>query len=104
LPTYNTKEAIYKILILLIFASLGANLAGLIVSTISDRLGDHFAGRLQKYLTEKFYDKVLTLPQSYFDSEVSGKIVNQLNRGIVTIRGFSIPPPILSCPHSYKVS
>ncbi len=77
-----------QVLIILIFASLGTNLAGLVASTISDRLGDHFAGLLQKYLTEKFYDKVLTLPQSYFDSEVSGKIVNQLNRGIMTIRGF----------------
>ncbi|MEK7570850.1 MAG: ABC transporter ATP-binding protein [Patescibacteria group bacterium] len=77
-----------QLLILLIVLAFAANLVGLIVTTISNRLGDHFAGRLQKFLTEKFYDKVLMLPQAYFDSEISGKVLNQLNRGIVSIRGF----------------
>src|SRR5581483_7556852 len=36
----------------------------------------------------RFYHKVLTLPQSYFDSELSGKIINQLNRGIQSIQDF----------------
>src|SRR6266851_3469160 len=49
-------------LITLIVIAFGMNLLGLIATTISDRLGDHFAGRLRQYLTEKFYDKVLTLP------------------------------------------
>ncbi len=75
-------------LILFIALTFGLGLLGIIVTAISDRLGDHFSGRLRKFLTEKFYCKVLTLPQSYFDSEISGKIVNQLNRGIVTINTF----------------
>lgn len=75
-------------LILLVFLAFGMNLLGLISNVISERIGDHFAGRLRKFLTEKFYDKVLTLPQTYFDSEVSGKIVNQLSRGITTTQGF----------------
>lgn len=75
-------------LIFYIVMAFLASFFGLVTTVITDRLGDHFAGKLQKFLTEKFYDKVLTLPQSYFDSEVSGKILNQLNRGIVSIRGF----------------
>ncbi|HVZ58617.1 MAG TPA: ABC transporter ATP-binding protein [Patescibacteria group bacterium] len=75
-------------LIVLILIALGTNLLALITNTVSDRIGDHFAGRLRQFLTERFYDKVLSLPQSYFDSEVSGKILNQLSRGIVTIQGF----------------
>ncbi|HVZ67035.1 MAG TPA: ABC transporter ATP-binding protein [Patescibacteria group bacterium] len=75
-------------LIELIVIAFLANLAGIIVGSISDRLGDHFAGELRRFLTEKFYDKVLTLPQSYFDGQISGKIINQLNRGIQTIYGF----------------
>lgn len=31
----------------------------------------------------------MTLPQSYFDRELSGKIVNQLNRGISSIGDFA---------------
>ncbi len=75
-------------LILLIVISFVMNLFGLMTNTVSDRIGDHFGGRIRKFLTEKFYDKVLTLPQSYFDSEVSGKILNQLTRGIFTIQDF----------------
>ncbi len=73
---------------LLIFLSFVASLLSLIITTISGRLGDHTAGEFRKFLTEKFYGKVLTLPQSYFDSEISGKIVNQLNRGIQSIQDF----------------
>ena len=77
-----------QILITLIIAAFCVSFLSLVATVVSNRLGDHFAGRLQKFLTEKFYDKVLRLPQSYFDSEISGKVINQLNRGIVTIRGF----------------
>jgi len=73
---------------LFVAIGFGVALIGVIVSSLNDRLGDLFAGRLRKFLTEKFYDKVLTLPQSYFDSEISGKIINQLNRGIASIQDF----------------
>src|SRR5262245_60476614 len=65
-------------LITLVVLAFAISLVSLVATVVSNRLGDHFAGQLQKYLTEKFYDKVLTLPQTYFDSEVSGKIINQL--------------------------
>ncbi len=75
-------------LITLIIISFGMNLLGLVSNSVSERIGDHFAGRMRKFLTEKFYDKVLRLPQSYFDSEISGKVVNQLSRGITSTQGF----------------
>lgn len=78
----------FNTLILLITLTFVLGLLSIIFSTLSDRLGDHFAGKLRQFLTERFYDKVLTLPQSYFDSEISGKIINQLNRGIFTIQQF----------------
>lgn len=74
---------------ILIGAAFVSSFASLILTTLSDRLGDFLAGRLRQFLTEKFYDKVLSLPQSYFDSELSGKIVNQLNRGIQVIQDFT---------------
>lgn len=75
-------------LIFLITLGFILALLGQILTSISERLGDHFAGRLGKFLTETFYDKVLTLPQSYFDGELSGKIINQLNRAISSIQNF----------------
>jgi len=65
------------------------SLLGIIFSSISDRLGDYTAGRVRQFLTEKYYDKVLKLSQVYFDSQLSGKIVHQLNRGIVSIQNFA---------------
>lgn len=59
---------------------------GTILTAVTERLGDHFAGKLRTLLTETFYRKILALPQSYFDGEISGKIVNQLSRGISAIQ------------------
>ncbi len=75
-------------LITLIALAFAVNTLSILIRAVSERIGDHFAGKLRQFLTEKFYNKVLTLPQSYFDTELSGKIVNQLNRGITTIQGF----------------
>ena len=76
-------------LTLLIAITFIMNFLGVLLTAISDRMGDHLAGRMRKFLTEKFYHKVLTLPQSYFDSEISGKIMNQLTRGIYQIQMFT---------------
>lgn len=78
----------FQKLMSLIALAFAMSLLGQVFSTASERLGDHFAGKLKQFLTEKFYDKVLRLPQSYFDGEISGKITSQLNRGIFTIQNF----------------
>ena len=67
---------------------LVVNIVVVVLNTLNQRIGDHIASRLSKYLTEVYYRKIFTLPQKYFDSEVSGKIVNQLNRGIISISDF----------------
>lgn len=78
----------YNRLTFLFALILVINISVLTLSTLSQRLGDHIASRLGRYLTEVYYRKIFTLPQRYFDSEVSGKIVNQLNRGIISIKEF----------------
>lgn len=78
----------YSALINLLIISFTCSMIYLITRSVGQRLGDHLAGRVRKYLTEIFYNKALSLPQSYYDSEVSGKIVNQLNRGIAAIQEF----------------
>ena len=64
------------------------NTISVIIEAVSLRIGDYTNGRIGKYLTEKFYKKIFTLSQSYFDSEISGKIVNQLSRGIASLSDF----------------
>jgi ATP-binding cassette, subfamily B, bacterial len=67
---------------------LSINLGGVLLNSLNQRLGDHIASRLGKHLTQMYYRKIFTLPQIHFDGEISGKIVNQLNRGIISIREF----------------
>jgi len=83
----NHTGNINQLINLIVFAFI-MSFFGVVLTVTTDRIGDHFAGRLRKFLTEKFYSKVLSLPQAYFDTELSGKIVNQLSRGIFTINGF----------------
>jgi ABC-type multidrug transport system fused ATPase/permease subunit len=48
------KGGSIETLVLLVVASFVIGLLSLVATVVSDRLGDHFAGRLQKFLTEKF--------------------------------------------------
>jgi len=84
----GNEVKIYDNLIRLLAISLTATVMYLLMRTLGQRLGDLLSGRMRKYLTEIFYHKALTLPQAYYDSEISGKIVNQLNRGIASIKDF----------------
>lgn len=67
---------------------LVVNLIASFLNSVTSRFGDYINSRLRRFLTERFYKKVFTLPQKYFDSEISGKILNQLNRGITSIQDF----------------
>ncbi|MBI4058471.1 ABC transporter ATP-binding protein [Candidatus Gottesmanbacteria bacterium] len=84
----QTGDGNIEKLIFYVVVAFAASIGSVFVHSISERVGDHFAGRLRKFLTETFYDKAFTLSQTYYDSELSGKIVNQLVRGIQTIQGF----------------
>lgn len=65
-----------------------SSVLSIIFDALNQRLGDYTRARVGKFLTEHFYEKIFTLPQGYFDSQISGKIVNQLNRGILSLQDF----------------
>lgn len=84
----TTGAGDYDRLVFLFGLILSINLGSITLNSLNQRLGDYISARLGKFLTEVYYKKIFTLPQRYFDSEISGKIVNQLNRGILSIGGF----------------
>ena len=59
-----------------------------LLSNVGGYLGDMLAARLQKTMSERYYAHLLSLPQTYFDSELSGKIINRMSRGITQITSF----------------
>lgn len=53
-----------------------------VISNINGYYGDLLAAKLQKLLSHRYYDHILSLPQRYFDTELTGTIINRLNRGV----------------------
>ena len=51
-------------------------------------LGDMMAAKLRKQLSEQYYEHLLNLPQTYYDTELTGRIINRLNRTISEVTQF----------------
>jgi ATP-binding cassette subfamily B protein len=73
---------------LLAAAIFGLDLLQTFLGNISGYYGDQMSARLNKILAGRYYKHLLTLPQGFFDVELSGKIINRLNRSIVQIANF----------------
>lgn len=78
----------YAQLVTYILVFFGVGALSNLIGVLSNRVGDHVAGQLRQFWTETFYYKILTLPQSYYDTEMSGKIINQLTRGLFVMQSF----------------
>lgn len=50
--------------------------------------GDVLSNRIRAVLSTRYLDKLLRLPQDWFDSEMTGTIVSRLNRSITEISNF----------------
>ena len=64
------------------------DLLSTVFSNVSGYFGDQMSTKLYRLLGVRYYEHLLTLPQEYFDTELSGKIINVQNRSIVQITNF----------------
>jgi ATP-binding cassette, subfamily B, bacterial len=64
------------------------DLAQTLLSNVSGYIGDVLSARLQRFMSLRYYEHVISLPQQYFDTELSGKIINRMNRGISQIANY----------------
>lgn len=74
--------ALYAVLIFL------TDLGQTVFSNWGGYIGDIMSVKLQRLLSRRYYEHVLSLPQKYFDTELSGKIINRMNRGINQLGSF----------------
>lgn len=72
-------------LAVLLFAFDGANTY---IRNWGGYLGDVMASKLKAQLSTRYYEHLLTLPQSYYDGELTGTIINRLNRAINEVTHF----------------
>lgn len=77
-----------KLVAIFAFLIFLTDVAQTIFSNIGGYLGDMLAAKLRQALSARYYEHLLSLPQAYFDTELSGKIINRLSRGISQIGDF----------------
>lgn len=79
LQTGHTDVRGVAIIVIFIFlCDFGQSL----ISNINGFYGDILSIRLRTLLNNRYYAKVMELPQNYFDKELTGKIINRLTRGV----------------------
>lgn len=78
-----TKVAVYAVLIFVV--DMSQNL----FSNFGGYLGDMLAAKQLRLLSNRYYEHILSLPQRYFDIELTGTIINRMNRGITQITGYT---------------
>lgn len=59
-----------------------------IFSNIGGYLGDRMAFQLNQFLAGRYYEHILSLPQKYFDTELTGKIISRLDRSVQQLTDF----------------
>ena len=72
-------------LAILIFAT---DVGQTLLSNLGGYFGDMMSVKVRRLMSERYYEHLMSLPQSYFDTELSGKIINRMNRGIDQISDF----------------
>ncbi len=82
------KRVDFNLFIYLLIGIIATDVFITIMTTFSQWIGDILTVRLQTFLTKKFYQHVLSLHISYFDNEITGRIVNKMYRGIASITDF----------------
>lgn len=65
-----------------------ADVISTFVSNISGYYGDIMAVKIKQFLSHRYYEHMLSLPQKYFDTELTGKIINRMSRGITQVSDF----------------
>jgi ATP-binding cassette subfamily B protein len=86
--TQSGGEASIALVAWMAVAIFVTDLLQTLISNYGGYWGDIMAAKMQKNLSERYYSHLLSLPQRYFDEELSGKIVNRMNRGISQISAF----------------
>ncbi len=69
-------------------AMFAVDVANTIFTNVGGYLGDMMSAKLRKQLSERYYEHLLKLPQSYYDQELTGTIINRLNRTISEVTQF----------------
>lgn len=74
--------------LLLVLAIFIASVLETFINNINGYFGDVLSVKISNFLSDKFYQKILRLPQGYYDKELTGTITARLNRSTVGLSTF----------------
>lgn len=69
-------------------AYLLAQVVSVLTTNIGGYIGDVMSQRMRTILSVRYYEKLLSLPLTYFDDELTGTIIARLNRSIAEVTQF----------------
>ena len=72
-------------IVFLAIALFAAQSLDTLMRNIGGYLGDVVAARIRQVLSTRYFAKLLSLPQRYFDGQVTGTIIARLDRSIMNI-------------------
>lgn len=85
----RTESSAVTAVLWLAAAFLGVEAASTLISSVGGYFGDVMSARMRSILSTRYYEKLLSLPQRYFDNELTGRIVSRLNRSITEVTSFA---------------
>lgn len=69
-------------------ALFGFDVANTLIRNWGGYIGDVMSAKLKAQLSTRYFEHLLVLPQSYYDSELTGTIISRLNRAINEVTNF----------------
>lgn len=82
---HNVNVRLVALFAFLIFLT---DIGQTIFSNISGYWGDLTAIKLRRLMSGRYYEHLMKLPQRYYDTELTGTIINRMSRGIQEITDF----------------
>ena len=82
---YGGQDVSFGYFLVLLGLMLLANLTITLLSNVNGFLGDNMSAKLNSLLSNRYFKHLMSLPISYYDNELTGKITARLERSITTI-------------------
>lgn len=74
--------------LIIVAAIIASDIGATLVSNVAGYYGDIMAAKLKYFLSVRYYEHILTLSQSYYSNELTGRIISRLNRSIAGVTEF----------------
>lgn len=84
----NPAETALRTVIWLALLLFAADALGSIFNNLGGYVGDVMVSRLRQILSTRYFAKLLSLPQRYYDNQITGTIIARLDRSIMFVTQF----------------